>query len=427
MVRTRWMVSAMLGALILVALEAGAAKTPDKRPPAESASTARAQSRNLLVNPGFEDGSKGSSWMPAGWDTSRANLPTVLFTRDQFNVHGGKYAVSVASASGLYYMAHNWSQTVLVGPEAWNKDAVFSVWTRSSGVEGRAYVVLQAYRDTISKMAKVWGMDRLDAGQKLGINAIDDPLVDLGWKRAFFPEPETDWVRREVRVFVPPSVSVLFVRCGVIGTGQLVIDDASLTLEPAQPAPEIAPHANLLVDPGFEGDDGAWEYSLPPYPTMKAERDTTIAHSGKASLNLTCGGDVGIIQAQSGVCQVVCNRSLGGKHIKLSGFMKTDTLQDSLDKYRAKIAGSARNRAAAYELALASGRNYKPGDQISYYIKATPKKVPAYEAAKLASDFDSQNRDENVDYYVAKLDELVKKFSGLTAAASAAIQESLTL
>ena len=37
--------------------------------------------------------------------------------------------------------------------------------------------------------------------------------------------------------------------------------------------------------------------------------------------------------------------------------MKTDTLQDSLEKYRAKIAGSARNRAAAYQLALASGRN----------------------------------------------------------------------
>src|SRR5437016_9415259 len=45
--------------------------------------------------------------------------------------------------------------------------------------------------------------------------------------------------------------------------------------------------------------------------------------------------------------------------------MKTDTLQDSLDKYRAKIAGSARNRAAAYELALASGRGYRPGDQTS--------------------------------------------------------------
>jgi DNA polymerase elongation subunit (family B) len=106
--------------------------------------------------------------------------------------------------------------------------------------------------------------------------------------------------------------------------------------------------------------------------------------------------------------------------------MKTDTLQDSLDKYRAKIAGSARNRAAAYELALASGRNYKPGDQISYYIKGTPKKVPAYEAARLATEFDPQNRDENVDHYVAKLDELVKKFSTVTNAA-APKQESLGL
>ena len=96
--------------------------------------------------------------------------------------------------------------------------------------------------------------------------------------------------------------------------------------------------------------------------------------------------------------------------------MKTDTLQDSLEKYRQKIAGSARNRAAAYELALASGRNYRPGDQISYYITGTTKKVAAYETAKLASDFDPQNRDENVDYYSAKLDELVKKFADLSPA-----------
>jgi DNA polymerase elongation subunit (family B) len=120
-------------------------------------------------------------------------------------------------------------------------------------------------------------------------------------------------------------------------------------------------------------------------------------------------------------------RKIRNREWKIDMLMKTDTLQDSLDKYRAKIAGSARNRAAAYELALASGRNYKPGDQISYYIKATPKKVPAYEAAKLASEFDPENRDENVDYYVAKLDELVKKFRGLTETTSTPKQESLAL
>jgi DNA polymerase I len=120
-------------------------------------------------------------------------------------------------------------------------------------------------------------------------------------------------------------------------------------------------------------------------------------------------------------------RKIRNREWKIDMLMKTDTLQDSLDKYRAKIAGSARNRAAAYELALASDRNYRPGDQISYYIRAMPKKVPAYEAAKLASEFDPQNRDENVDYYVFKLDELVKKFRGLTDAASAPKQESLAL
>src|SRR5213079_1575042 len=121
-------------------------------------------------------------------------------------------------------------------------------------------------------------------------------------------------------------------------------------------------------------------------------------------------------------------RKIRKREWKIDMLMKTDTLQDSLDKYRAKIAGSARNRAAAYELALASGRSYKPGDQISYYIKATPKKVPAYESAKLANDFDPQNPDENVDYYVAKLDDLMKKFGGLTvAAASTAKQENLAL
>jgi DNA polymerase elongation subunit (family B) len=120
-------------------------------------------------------------------------------------------------------------------------------------------------------------------------------------------------------------------------------------------------------------------------------------------------------------------RRIRNREWKINMLMKTDTLQDSLEKYRAKIAGSARNRAAAYELALTSGRNYRPGDQISYYIKATPKKVPAYEAARLASDFDPQNRDENIDYYLAKLGDLMKKFSGLITTTSTPEQETLAL
>ncbi|MDP9004562.1 MAG: DNA polymerase II, partial [Verrucomicrobiota bacterium] len=81
-------------------------------------------------------------------------------------------------------------------------------------------------------------------------------------------------------------------------------------------------------------------------------------------------------------------KKIRGREMPIDWLMKTDTLQDSLEKYRTKIAGSARNRAAAYELALASGRGYKPGEQIGYYITGTTKKVAAYENAKLSTAFD---------------------------------------
>jgi DNA polymerase elongation subunit (family B) len=91
-------------------------------------------------------------------------------------------------------------------------------------------------------------------------------------------------------------------------------------------------------------------------------------------------------------------------------FMKTESLQDSLATYRDKIRGKKRNLSAAYELALRSGRPYQPGDQISYYVAGTGKRVKVHEAAKLASQWDRHNPDENVDYYKAKLLELYKKF-----------------
>jgi DNA polymerase I len=90
---------------------------------------------------------------------------------------------------------------------------------------------------------------------------------------------------------------------------------------------------------------------------------------------------------------------------------KTDTLQDTLDAYQHKIAKSARNRSAAYELALKSGRAYQPGDQITYYVTGDGKRVSVYDNCKLAADFNPARRDENIDYYLDKLKALYKKFA----------------
>src|SRR5258706_4113383 len=55
--------------------------------------------RSLLQNPDFERGMPTHAWMPSGWDTSTADLPTVFFGRDSFIVHGGKWAVHIANMS----------------------------------------------------------------------------------------------------------------------------------------------------------------------------------------------------------------------------------------------------------------------------------------------------------------------------------------
>ena len=91
-------------------------------------------------------------------------------------------------------------------------------------------------------------------------------------------------------------------------------------------------------------------------------------------------------------------------------FMKTETLQDSLETYQQKVKGKKRNPAAHYELALKSARPYQPGDQISYYVAGQETKVKVHEAAKLASQWDPERPDENVEYYKAKLRDLYEKF-----------------
>lgn len=305
---------------------------------------AEAASTNLLINPGFEKGLGDHPWMPTGWDTSRAGFSSVFFGRDTLSPHGGLYSVSVANASGIYPLAHNWSQTLLVDRSLWGKDLVFSVWTRTLGVEGRAYLKIEAYRDTVGKMAKTWGVTREAAFNRLQMHPIDDPLLNLGWKRLFFSDAETDWVKREVRVFIPPTVSVVYVRCGLIGTGQLMLDDASLTAE--APAPSNAPaiKANLLSDSGFEGDCSAWEYSLPPYPDMRMGPQTNVVHSGKAALIMSSPA-VGMVQARTGASQVLNERALAGRHLLLTSFAKADSLGSSafVSLYCQTLSGVVQN------------------------------------------------------------------------------------
>ncbi|HAF02766.1 MAG TPA: DNA polymerase II [Spartobacteria bacterium] len=234
--------------------------------------------------------------------------------------------------------------------------------------------------------------------------------------------------------FVPPPIPV---EAGVSPAKNNKAAGTAATIEEAIAelreglAAELPPGIEVEFDEQF---DAMFSYKAKNYALLTREGDVIIKGGALKSRGLEKFQRVFLEEMTKLLMQgkpeaIVDLREKFEKKIrnrewKIDMLMKTDTLQDSLDKYRAKIAGSARNRAAAYELALASGRNYRPGDQISYYITGATKKLAAYENAKLASNFDAQNRDENIDYYMAKLDELVKKFASMIPAAQ---QETLKL
>ena len=95
-------------------------------------------------------------------------------------------------------------------------------------------------------------------------------------------------------------------------------------------------------------------------------------------------------------------------------FARTETLQEPLDVYRERVTSGVRAPSAAYELAAASGRPVQPGDQISYYVTGRTPRVPVNEAAKLASLWDREQPDENVEFYQAKLLEIWQRFRRFT-------------
>ena len=265
---------------------------------------------------------------------------------------------------------------------------------------------------------------------QIGRDLLQKMIAWLNEQGAQVIEVDTDGI-----YFVPPS-SV------AAGVSPAKTDKAADTAASTAEIEELRQGLAKELPPGIEVEfddqfDAMFSYKAKNYALLTRSGDVVIKGGALKSRGLEKFQRVFLEEMvklimqekpeQLGRLREQFEQRIRNREMPIDMLMKTDTLQDSLDKYRAKIADSARNRAAAYELALASGRNYKPGDRISYYIKATPKKVAAYEAAKLISEFDPQNRDDNVDYYVFKLDELVKKFRSVTATASGAKQESLAL
>ncbi len=103
-------------------------------------------------------------------------------------------------------------------------------------------------------------------------------------------------------------------------------------------------------------------------------------------------------------------RSFLERRLDVRDFARTETLRDSLEEYTREVEAGKRNRTAAYELALRSRRSFRPGDKITYYFTGTDPNIKGFESCRLAEEWIPNAPDENIAYYLKRLDEYTKKF-----------------
>ncbi len=101
---------------------------------------------------------------------------------------------------------------------------------------------------------------------------------------------------------------------------------------------------------------------------------------------------------------------LRSRALDVAWVARSETLNESPGSYSEKLRSGKRNRSAAFEIALASGRIYRAGDHVSYYVSGSGRDATAYEQCRPVTAFDPAHPDINVQYYIEKLRHVKKRF-----------------
>jgi DNA polymerase I len=92
-------------------------------------------------------------------------------------------------------------------------------------------------------------------------------------------------------------------------------------------------------------------------------------------------------------------------------FARTEAIKDPIEIYQEGVRSGRRNKSAAYEVAISSGKPFRPGDRVSYYITGSEADAKGFENCKPAEEWDPNFPDENTQYYLRRLDEFSEKFA----------------
>ncbi|HUL43096.1 MAG TPA: DNA polymerase domain-containing protein [Bacteroidota bacterium] len=104
------------------------------------------------------------------------------------------------------------------------------------------------------------------------------------------------------------------------------------------------------------------------------------------------------------------HRDISDHALTAADFARTETLKESIESYLTSVKSGERNRTASYEVAIAAELEWKPGDRVSYYFTGSDAGIKAFENCKLIDAWTADSPDENVHYYLRRLDEFTRKF-----------------
>jgi len=100
-----------------------------------------------------------------------------------------------------------------------------------------------------------------------------------------------------------------------------------------------------------------------------------------------------------------------GHEMEVKEFVRIEALGETLPEYRQGIETGKRARSAAYEVALAMERPFRRGERVAFYVTGDDPNPRSFENCRPAAEWDPNFPDENVQYYLRRLDEFSEKFA----------------
>jgi DNA polymerase, archaea type len=104
-------------------------------------------------------------------------------------------------------------------------------------------------------------------------------------------------------------------------------------------------------------------------------------------------------------------RRITERKLTIEEFARVETLKDPIEVYEEEVLAGRRNRSAAYQVAIQSGRNARQGERIAYYITGRDPNAVSSANCRAADEWDPHFPDENTGYYLRRLQEYSDKFT----------------